>query len=152
MQFYSEETPLLELFGIENLSNVVYVFGCNDAGVHQDNNWTTKMASRRFDAKYGTGEGRTGRAYAIPTRDKNLNMKRLLDIKSSVERFVQYANATPNLFFWVSKVGVEAWGHSEQSLAVLFKEAPSNCYLPEAWSKYMVLEPTASKPSVQRCY
>lgn len=47
--------------------NTVFVFGSNPKGVHGDG--AAKVAKEQFGAKSGIGEGLTGNAYALPTKD-----------------------------------------------------------------------------------
>lgn len=45
----------------------IFVFGSNLAGGHGAG--AAKAAREHYGARYGVGSGRTGRAYAIPTKD-----------------------------------------------------------------------------------
>ena len=48
-------------------ANTIFVFGSNPKGVHGDG--AAKVAKEQFGAKPGIGEGLTGNAYALPTKD-----------------------------------------------------------------------------------
>ena len=49
---------------------MIFVFGSNLAGRHGAG--AALYAARKYGAKYGVGVGRTGDAYALPTKDENL--------------------------------------------------------------------------------
>ena len=48
-------------------ANTIFVFGSNPEGRHGAG--AAKIAREQFGAKYGVGEGLTGNAYALPTKD-----------------------------------------------------------------------------------
>lgn len=109
----------------------VFVFGSNLAGRHGAGAALT--AHNEHGAAWGVGEGLTGNAYAIPTKDANLKPRRLREIRASVERFVAFARAHPDLQFQVTRVGCGYAGYSAMDIAPMFAGAPDNCELPEGW-------------------
>ena len=50
------------------MSKPIFVFGSNEAGRHGKG--AALAAKLQYGAVYGVGRGRTGNAYAIPTKDK----------------------------------------------------------------------------------
>lgn len=63
------------------MREVVFVFGSNLAGRHGKG--AALEAAQHWGAQYGVGEGRTGNAYALPTKDANLRTLPLLEIEQS---------------------------------------------------------------------
>jgi hypothetical protein len=110
----------------------VFVFGSNLAGRHGKGAALT--ARREYGAVYGVGEGRTGDAYAIPTKDRRLVPRALDDIRVSVDAFIEYARLHPDVAFLVTRVGCGLAGYSDSDIAPMFRAAPSNCTLPDEWS------------------
>ena len=110
---------------------MIFVFGSNLAGRHGKG--AAKTALRRYGAIYGQGVGRQGNAYAIPTKDDQLNILSLARIAVYVADFLTYAREHPTLTFQVTKIGCGLAGYTEDQIAPLFKRAPSNCTLPEGW-------------------
>lgn len=109
----------------------IFVFGSNLAGRHGKG--AALFARQNFDAKYGCGVGRTGNAYAIPTKDKSLRVLPLQVIHRYVKDFLEYAKANPNLKFQVTKIGCGLAGYQEYDIKPMFAGAPENCILPEGW-------------------
>jgi len=110
---------------------MVFVFGSNQAGRHGKG--AALYARQYHGAVYGVGEGITGNSYALPTKDKYMKTRSLNSIKRSVDRFIRYANNNPDLQFEVTKVGCGLAGYNEEDISPMFKDAPSNCVLPEGW-------------------
>ena len=52
----------------------IFVFGSNLAGRHGKG--AALHARSYYGAKYGVGEGRTGKSYAVPTKDRDLRVIR----------------------------------------------------------------------------
>jgi len=61
--------------------NTIFVFGSNPEGRHGAG--AAKVAKEKFGAEYGVGEGLTGNAYALPTKD--LRVKENNSLKSISE-------------------------------------------------------------------
>ena len=109
----------------------VFVFGSNLAGRHGKG--AALCAARKHGAVYGQGVGHWGESYAIPTKDKNLNVLHLEVIKIYVDDFILYAKDTPFYLFEVTKIGCGLAGYKEEDIKPMFSEAPFNCNLPEGW-------------------
>lgn len=118
----------------------IFVFGSNLAGRHGAG---AALTARLYHgAVYGHGIGRTGNAYAIPTKDGRPGTPNLRDpaatlplnqIAIYVQDFLKYAHANPNLTFDVTRIGCGLAGYTDSQIAPLFKGAPNNCNLPEGW-------------------
>lgn len=96
----------------------VFVFGSNTAGRHGAG--AARVAKDFFGAEFGVGIGRTGDAYAIPTKDSRLNVLSAEQIKAHVEEFVAYANMHPELDFFITRVGCGLAGYKDEEIAPLF--------------------------------
>jgi len=118
----------------------IFVFGSNLAGRHGKG--AALFARTNKGAVYGVGEGRTGNAYAIPTKDHNLFTRSLREITSSVDTFIIYAAERPELNFEITPIGCGLAGYSYEQIMPLFKNAPDNCHLTEEWSKVLVEDRT----------
>ena len=113
----------------------IFVFGSNLAGRHGKG--AALEARTKYGAEYGVGEGRTGFAYAIPTKDHDLRPRSLGVIELSVERFIKYAEEHPELEFLVCRVGCGLAGYTDEEIAPFFAKAPTNCELPAGWRQPM---------------
>ena len=113
----------------------IFVFGSNLAGRHGKG--AALYARRHHGAVYGVGAGRTGNAYAIPTKDGRLNVLPLHVIDAHVATFLTYANAHPNLTFQITRIGCGLAGYRNDQIAPMFKGAPSNCTMPSEWQDYL---------------
>ncbi len=109
----------------------VFVFGSNLAGRHGKG--AALDAKELWDAKVGVGEGPTGRAYAIPTKDADLRTRPLGAIRVSVTKFKEYAKAHPEITFFVTRVGCGLAGYTDSDIGPMFGDAPENCELPQGW-------------------
>lgn len=109
----------------------IFVFGSNLAGIHGAG--AAWEAATHFGAARGVGEGMTGQAYALPTKDKDLEVRPLEDIRVSVERFLDYAEEYPAVDFFVTRVGCGFAGYTDADIAPMFRDAPLNCVLPDGW-------------------
>jgi hypothetical protein len=113
---------------------MIFVFGSNLAGRHGKGAALTAM--REHGAIYGQGKGRQGNSYAIPTKDEQLRTLGLQEIRPFVREFIYYAINHPELQFNVTRVGCGLAGYLDSDIAPMFKHAPTNCILPEAWNEY----------------
>ena len=76
---------------------MIYVFGSNLAGRHGKG--SALCARNVYGAVYGVGVGRTGNAYAIPTKDERIKTLPLDRIAVYVAEFLEYAKEHPELEF-----------------------------------------------------
>lgn len=110
---------------------MVFVFGSNLAGRH--GRGAALYARQKHGAQYGVGLGRTGNAFAIPTKDENIHTLPIDQISVYVKQFLAYAKAHPELTFEVTKIGCGLAGYCEEDIAPLFAGATENCQLPTGW-------------------
>jgi hypothetical protein len=115
--------------------NSIFVFGSNLAGKHGLG--AAKIARVQFKAKPGVGFGRTGQAYAIATKDANLVVLPIKEIRNNVEQFLDYAEANPEIKFFVTRVGCGLAGYRDSTIAALFAPALSNCSYSEEWEQFL---------------
>ena len=110
----------------------IFVFGSNKEGLHGGG--VAAKAFRDFGAEWGVGVGMTGRCYAIPTMDGNLNV-----IRSHINGFTTCAREHPELTFLVTPVGCGIAGWKDSEIAPLFREASRlpNVTLPERFWKIL---------------
>jgi hypothetical protein len=57
----------------------IFVFGSNRKGIHGAG--SAKIAAKEYGAEFGVGEGRTGQAYAIPTKETPYQRMRLREVR-----------------------------------------------------------------------
>lgn len=111
----------------------IFVFGSNEAGIHGAG--AAYHAHRHYGAEWGKGIGRTGNAYGIPTKDLNIQTLPLHKINEYVLDFLEYAEAHPELKFYVTRIGCGLAGYKNEDIAPMFEDAPSNCRLEEDWKE-----------------
>jgi hypothetical protein len=112
----------------------IFDFGSNLAGRHGAGAAVT--AREVYGAVYGEGVGRTGNAYALPTKDERLRTLPLTRIRTYVQNFLTYARQHPELTFTVTRVGCGLAGYTDDEIAPMFIGAPSNCQMPRGWRQY----------------
>lgn len=116
---------------------MIFVFGSNLSGRHGKG--AALCARNEYGAEYGVGVGRTGNAYALPTKDERIRTLPLPRIAGYVADFLKYARAHPELEFQVTKIGCGLAGYKECEIAPMFGGAPMNCHLPDGWRSGIVL-------------
>lgn len=116
-------------------SQKIFVFGSNLKGAHGAG--AAKYARLHHHAKYGVGEGKTGNAYALPTKDENIEVRSLDDIKESIDRFIEYARDNPEKEFHVTRIGCGYAGFKDEQIAPLFRDMPNNCLVDSYWNKWL---------------
>lgn len=120
---------------IEHLEpNEIFVFGSNLAGRHGKG---AALQARQWGAQYGKGEGLAGQTYAIPTKDRNLRVLPLSDIRECVQRFLRFASIRPDLRFLVTRIGCGLAGYDESQIAPFFRGAGENVSLPASFLPLM---------------
>jgi hypothetical protein len=111
----------------------IFVFGSNLAGRHGKG--AALHARQTHGAVYGQGVGLQGNSYAIPTKDADLRPITLSIIRGYVQDFLAFARQHAELKFEVTRIGCGLVGYSDEQIAPMFKDAPTNCILPEGWRK-----------------
>lgn len=115
--------------------DIIFVFGSNLAGRHGAG--AALFANQWYGAVRGVGCGPTGRAYAIPTKDHDMNVLRLLRIAEHVHDFLEYARRHPELKFFVTRIGCGYAGYTNPDIAPKFRGAPDNCMFEQSWKEYI---------------
>lgn len=111
----------------------VFVFGSNLSGIHGGG--AAYYARQVLGAVIGDGVGRTGRCYAIPTKNEDISETLSLDdIRVFVRGFLAHATMRPMETFFVTRIGCGLAGLTNEEVAPLFADAPMNCVLPELWA------------------
>lgn len=110
------------------MTKTIFVFGSNLAGRHGKG--AAKYAKDLCGAEYGVGIGRTGDAYAIPTKDENLKTLPFNKIMLYYDDFIGYAKQNPNLLFIVTPFGTGLAGYSffmwKELISSRIKNTPNN--------------------------
>lgn len=114
--------------------DVYFVFGSNIEGRHGTG--AALGARLFFGAKYGVGEGVTGRAYALPTLYRPYWPLPLEHIEKNVQKFREFVESHPNLYFAVTAIGTRRAGYEDKDIAPMFKGIP-RCWFPECWRPYL---------------
>jgi len=112
----------------------VFVFGSNLAGIHGAG--SAREAKLNWGAKMGVGFGPTGNAYAIPTKDRNIESMTLPEIEKHVDQFIHYARSNPDMQFHVVAIGCGLAGYRPYQIGPMFRDAPGNCVLPTEFEPY----------------
>lgn len=113
------------------LPTAVFVFGSNRAGIHGGG--AALVAWRTYGARWTIGEGLSGRAYGIPTKDDHIESLALDQVADHVARFLLFAANHLEWTFVVTRIGCGLAGFTDEQIAPLFRDAPANCELPEGW-------------------
>lgn len=113
----------------------IFVFGSNMRGVHGAGAALT--AKQRYSAQQGVGEGLTGRAYALPTKDINIQTLSLPFIRMHVGAFKTFAMLNKDKKFFVTRVGCGLAGYSDKDIAGFFVGSPTNCRFDIQWKPYL---------------
>ncbi len=105
------------------MREVVFVFGSNLAGRHGKG--AALEAVQHWGAQYGVGEGRTGNAYAIPTKGYDLRFRLpLSDIRQSYLEFWKYAFRNPETQFLLTPFGTGLSGYSISQIRSIMSGGP----------------------------
>ncbi len=118
-------------------AEMVFCFGSNLAGRHGKG--AAQFAMRNHGAKYGMGEGRTGMAYALPTKNEHLEVLPLSVIEKYVEEYLLYTEAHPDEIFYTTKFGTGLASYKDTEIAPMLRGAGPNVLLPGAWMN--ILDP-----------
>lgn len=113
----------------------VFVFGSNMAGRHGAG--AAKAARDWYRAQNGVARGPTGGAWALPTKDANLRSLSIDEIREEVDYFLHQAESTPEIEFFVTRIGCGLAGYKDADIAPLFRGAPDNCSFAEEWERYL---------------
>jgi len=110
----------------------VFVFGSNEAGRHGKG--AALAAKREYGAKVGVIRGMTGNAYALPTKDAQLECLPLGRVIDELGAFFDLACATPGTSYRLTRVGCGLAGLPEEDVRdYVLEHAPDNVLLPGVW-------------------
>lgn len=114
------------------LPNQIFVFGSNSLGYHTGG--ASRTARKKFGAVWGQAEGMQGQSYAIPV-DFGKGIRKDIEVKASVERFIAFAKENENLYFFVTRIGCGIGGYTDEEMAQFFRSAldVKNIYLPKSF-------------------
>ena len=113
--------------------NMIFVFGSNQAGRHGAG--AAKYAKEHYKATYGVGEGITGRSYALPTKDHNIQTRSLKDIEASIVLFLDCASVNEDKIFKVTPIVCGLAGFTKREISRLFMnhKIPFNVVFSREW-------------------
>ena len=114
---------------------IIFVFGSNLAGRHGAG--AAKWAYENKGAIYGQGVGMMGDAYAIPTKDENIQTLSLDRIKVFVNYFLEYAKNHPHLKFQLTPIGCGLAGYKPFQIGPMFKGVSENVIVPDEFKEYV---------------
>lgn len=115
------------------MPGVVFVFGSNLAGRHGKG--AALRARQHWGARPGVGEGRTGDAYALPTKDESLQPLPLEHVREAYVRFTEYAREREAEIFLLTPFGTGLAGFSMEEIKGLVTGVgiPPNVALTASW-------------------
>jgi hypothetical protein len=117
------------------MKEMCFTFGSNEAGIHGAG--AAAYAYKNRKAVWGVGYGQTGQAFAIPTKDKQIQTLPLSAVQEYVDRFLDHARQNPHIEFQVTRIGCGLAGFTDEEIAPLFADAPPNCLFDEAWKPFL---------------
>ena len=91
--------------------NQIFVFGTDKKGSQKYG--AAGLAAKRFGAKIGVVEGKTGDCYALPTKGFSI-----IDLQHAVTRFKNYVDANPQFIYLITPVGC---GHARFNVSEVAK-------------------------------
>lgn len=114
------------------LSNQIFVFGSNSLGYHTGG--ASGTARKKFGAVWGQPEGLQGQSYAIPV-DYGKGVRKDAEVKAAIDRFIDFAKAHNELFFFVTRIGCGIGGYHDEEMAQFFRDALNlnNVCLPKSF-------------------
>jgi hypothetical protein len=113
----------------------IFVFGSNLKAAHGGG--AAKLAADKYGAHKDVAEGLSGRSYAIPTKDLNIETLPLQAVQKAVATFIEFAKANPQKEFFMTRIGCVLAGYTNADIAPMFKGAPSNIDFPEEWKDHL---------------
>lgn len=125
--------------------DAVFVFGSNTpAGRH--GRGAARFAAQWRGAEEGVSHGRTGNAYALPTRRMTaagLETLAIDEIAANIREFLAYAAEHPEESFQVTRVGCGLAGLADDTIVEIFRPALTlaNVQLPAIWDQRLSLFP-----------
>ena len=96
----------------------IFVFGSNMNGAHMGG--AALVAYESFEATWGESEGLTGRSYAIPTLDENMEKVSEGDLEASIDKFIDFVLNNQQLTFYLTKIGCGIAGWDIEDVKRIF--------------------------------
>lgn len=96
----------------------IFVFGSNMNGAHMGG--AARIAYENFEATWGESEGLTGRSYAIPTLDENMEKVSESALEASVDKFIDFVLINQQLTFYMTKIGCGIAGWDIEDVKKIF--------------------------------
>ena len=106
----------------------IFVFGSNMNGAHMGG--AARIAYENFEATWGESEGLTGRSYAIPTLDENMEKVSESALEASIDKFIDFVLNNQQLTFYLTKIGCGIAGWSVDEVAKTFATALASFLVP----------------------
>lgn len=113
----------------------IFVFGSNEAGRHGAGAALT--AQKHHGAIYGQGWGLQGKSFGIPTKNKNLQVLNIEEVRRYAEAFKLFAQYHKWYTFKVTRIGCGLAGFEDKDIAPMFANAPTNCKFSSLWAKWL---------------
>ncbi len=115
------------------IGDLCFVFGSNLAGIHGAG--AALDACLYWGAEESVGEGPTGHAYALPTKDENIKTRSYAEVEASIIKFIDYAKDNPTILFLLTPVGTGLAGLDKRIIWSYLKKhgLPSNVVLTSTW-------------------
>ena len=104
------------------MNRTIFVFGSNLAGRHGAG--AALHAVEHWGAQYGVGEGLTGSAYALPTKDESLKTLPLYEIMHYYNRFYELAQRNSHMQFMLTPFGTGLAGYSIAEIRSIMSVVP----------------------------
>lgn len=101
-------------------SHRTFVFGSNLAGIHGKG--AALHARKHYGALSGQGIGLQGNAYAIPTKNRELQALSIPSIKGAIDHFLRFVIKSTFREFNVTQIGCGLAGFTPGQIAPLFLE------------------------------
>lgn len=120
--------------GSQPNENQIFVFGSNLSGIHGAG--AAKQAIR-YGARFGVPVGFMGRTFAIPTKNEKVDTMSLEEIRKFVDIFVRTSLNTPNIQYFVTRIGCGLAGYRDWQIAPMFKDCGDNCSFAEEWKEFI---------------
>lgn len=116
---------------------MIFVFGSNLRGVHGAG--AAAHATQNLGYPWGVAFGLHGKAFGIPTKDRNIQTMGLAKIKGFVNEFLTQAANDHKLYqFQVTRIGCGLAGLKDSDIAPMFENAPENCYFDSVWEQFFI--------------
>jgi hypothetical protein len=114
---------------------MILVVGTNMDGNHAGG--AARFANLNHGLEMGVAEGLSGTAYALPTVGHDFSPMPLEEVAGHVDTFLQCADYNEDLNFKVTRIGCGIAGFTDEEIAPLFVDAPTNCYFDEKWKEFL---------------